>query len=261
MSDEQQTWGVSTFEVVASLASARLRLGWAAKRLRQIVDLQAGMQAAFSGARVRQEWDRDPFERQNRLENVQTDLPLPSPEAAGLGDLQMFAGETIYHLRTILDYVAYNAAWLDSGYERKGTAFPVIRDKAGWPDAKRRLLKGCTKTHIAVLEEYQPFSGCAWTLRLNELANQDKHRTWFDVPFRLSGSGRLGEIAEGVPGRPDRLQAEYALAPPVYVLPDDDPLVDLLQGLHDEVDGLLRRLEPEFPPKNWKPALNYEESG
>jgi hypothetical protein len=39
--------------------------------------------------------------------------------------------------------------------------------------------------HVALLENYQPYRGCAWTQRLAELSNADKHRHLLDLVGRI----------------------------------------------------------------------------
>lgn len=44
------------------------------------------------------------------------------------GHAPVVAGEVLYHLRTALDYLVYNLAWLDTGAPQQHTAFPIFTD-------------------------------------------------------------------------------------------------------------------------------------
>src|SRR5436309_10315666 len=53
--------------------------------------------------------------------------------------------------------------------------------------ATRRVCRASNRAHVREIEALQPDSGCAWTGRLKEISNPDKHRTLAarrtEVPF------------------------------------------------------------------------------
>lgn len=91
------------------------------------------------------------------------------------GEANYLAGEIIYHLRTALEYVADNLAWLDSGQRQARTAFPIVDNSKDWERSCRTRLRGVSRAHCRVIREYQPFEGCSWTKKLRQLSNDDKH--------------------------------------------------------------------------------------
>lgn len=91
--------------------------------------------------------------------------------------LAMEAGEIVHHLRTALDYLAFNLAWLDSGRPQRHTQFPIEDSgKAFWRSRRQASLRGVSDSHVEVLATFQPFTGCEWMRQLRELSNADKHR-------------------------------------------------------------------------------------
>jgi hypothetical protein len=112
-------------------------------------------------------------------------------------------GDAVHNLRSCLDQLTFEIAFLDSG----GASF----DKNAWPSSMSRdnfhgsfvqntLLRGVNKTHRARIARYQPYrrwmhKGYALHLQthpsflLNELSNDDKHRLiqpYFFAPLEHS---------------------------------------------------------------------------
>ena len=108
------------------------------------------------------------------------------------GHAPVVAGEVLYHLRTALDYLVYNLAWLDTGAPQQHTAFPIVTDTEKWNSEGRSRVKHLSPAHREAIRAYQPFAGCTWTADLRELSNQDKHRLIVDVAKEISG--RVGTV-------------------------------------------------------------------
>jgi hypothetical protein len=67
-------------------------------------------------------------------------------------------------------------ARLDSGKIQDGTQFPIEHTPNGFKGRRKTYLKGLNIEHIALIERYQPYSGCNWTGIIRDLSNPDKHR-------------------------------------------------------------------------------------
>jgi len=88
----------------------------------------------------------------------------------------VLVGETIYNLRSALDYIIYELAILDSQSIQEGTQFPIEDSPDGWK-RHRNYLKGLSITHKTSINHLQPYRGCKWTGLLRNLSNPDKHKT------------------------------------------------------------------------------------
>ena len=94
----------------------------------------------------------------------------------------ILASEALHHIRTALDYVAYNIAWLDAGVPNQDTQFLLVDTRAEWLKAARgRRLQGVSSEHLVWMEEVQPFRSVAWSRSLRRLSNTDKHRVAVDL--------------------------------------------------------------------------------
>ncbi len=118
------------------------------------------------------------------------------------GQVALLTGEIVYHLRTALDYLAYNLAWLDSGIRREETQFPIGHKVSKWRATCKHGLPGVTDTHKAAMKEYQPFANCTWTNTLRAFSNTDKHRFLVDVARKFSGAIRV-DISDTTPDPSD----------------------------------------------------------
>ena len=91
--------------------------------------------------------------------------------------LSVRVGEMIYNLRAALDYVVFELARHDSGEAQEGTQFPIEdREDVFRKTRRTTYLKGISDEHLALIEGYQPYKGCDWTVLLRQLSNPDKHR-------------------------------------------------------------------------------------
>lgn len=105
----------------------------------------------------------------------------PSLDAQARMQLAHQASECINHVRTALDYLAFNVVWADSGSRHEGTKFPLRTKAAGYAKERRDSLPGVSNEHHEWIKRVQPFNGTEWTRALVELSNRDKHRIAIDI--------------------------------------------------------------------------------
>lgn len=91
------------------------------------------------------------------------------------------ASELLHHARVALEYLAYNAVWLDTGSRSKATKFPLLRDASKWNQERRKSIGGVSAEHEKWIEEVQPYNGVEWSNALLALSNRDKHRVAADL--------------------------------------------------------------------------------
>ncbi len=149
--------------------------------------------------------------------------PAPLPQL-----LSILVGETIYNLRSALDYLVYELAWLDTGLPQPGTQFPIDEKEATFARRTNGFLKGLSALHRFKIEAYQPYSGCRWTRRLRVLSNPDKHQMLTTVGEELRP---VAFITDPYP-RPHAPGGPYVLAVggkvfPAYGNPPRDVHVDV----------------------------------
>jgi len=101
---------------------------------------------------------------------VQFDKSLVVPLA-----LSLPVGDSIYNLRSALDYVVYELAILDSGKGQEHTQFPIVDCENNFDEQKHHL-RGLHEHHIRAIEALQPYKGIEWTKTLRGISNPDKHR-------------------------------------------------------------------------------------
>lgn len=90
--------------------------------------------------------------------------------------IKILVGETIYNLRSALDYLVYELARLDSSSIQDKTQFSIEDCEDVFWGRHRSNLKGLSDKHIAAIERLQPYKGCDWTKLIRDLSNPDKHR-------------------------------------------------------------------------------------
>jgi hypothetical protein len=112
-------------------------------------------------------------------------------------ELAALVGEVIYNLRAALDYVVFELAAADSGRTQHGTQFPIEDRPEKFRKRRKTFLLGVSDAHVSQIEALQPYRGIAWTAKLRELSNPDKHRS-LTVLFG-AGRGQV-TIQYGAPG-------------------------------------------------------------
>lgn len=100
---------------------------------------------------------------------------------AHIGHLTLLASEALHHIRSALDYVAYQLVLADTGTAREMTQFPIVDKASDFRREARRRLPNVTSEHLALVESVQPYMGKTWAGNLNRLSNRDKHRYPVDV--------------------------------------------------------------------------------
>jgi hypothetical protein len=166
----------------------------------------------------------------------------------------VIAGEILYNLRAALDYLVYVLAENDSGAPQSGTQFLIEDTQQGFTARSKRLLKGLSEEHTAIIRQFQPFRGCGWTGVLRDLSNADKHRELATVHLQFNPSGarvltdytfEIGPDAEGNP--PQENMDMYLKGPAFVLLPEGPPLVDTMRHLETQVGAVLSIFAYEFP--------------
>lgn len=161
-----------------------------------------------------------------------------------LGRVAITIGETIYNLRSALDYIVYDLARIAQGAPVAGTQFPIEESSAvfesritgktkGKPTG--HFLKGVPASAVSLIRELQPFEGCTWTRELRELSNPDKHRHLSSIRGNVAATIKEAELVDvdsetGKGSVRFRYDAEVEL-----LLADGRPIQETLQALCSEV--------------------------
>ena len=166
----------------------------------------------------------------------------------------MLAGEILYNLRAALDYLVYVVATSDSGTPQNGTQFLIEDSQQGFTARSKRLLKGVSEEHVAIIRQFQPYKGCEWTGILRDLSNTDKHRELASVHVDFSMTA-FGNVTEWRIGAEDETTGEpiehdmgvYLKGPANVLLPEGRPLIQTLRELETQVGAVLFVFSYEFP--------------
>lgn len=162
-------------ETRPSLEPAKYRCAQAVERLNDLTGIADALNRKVQ---------MHPLQVQFRREDVAAGEPTPILRWDGrafpsdlLAQAKMTAGEVLYHLRTALEYTAYQLVWLDSGRQHRRCQFPIVSSESEWtPKLLSDRLKGLKDHHVAQVRGFQPFAGCDWIEGLREVSNADKHR-------------------------------------------------------------------------------------
>jgi len=100
---------------------------------------------------------------------------------AHIGHLTLLASEAIHHIRSALDYVAYQLVLADTGVAAEMTQFPIVYKRKDFHREAQRRLPNIKAEHLALVEAVQPYEGKTWAGNLNKLSNRDKHKYPVDV--------------------------------------------------------------------------------
>jgi hypothetical protein len=165
-------------------------------------------------------------------------------------------GEVCHNLRSAMDYLVFNLAWLDSGRPQDMTQFPIEDSQKKF--AKRKTmgwLKGINDTHIGELETLQPFRGCEWTKILQDLSNRDKHREFSRIYADMQAKGvfvddpRFWELISPVRAAVHPVQGvvnvklDFAIK---IEFPDRMPVVETLEIVKAGAADALDEFKPDF---------------
>lgn len=177
--------------------------------------------------------------------------------------LNILVGETINNLRSCLDYLVYDLAWLDSGSRQEKTQMPIEdfpyttqvggKKRSGFWNRRGSYLRGVNDAHVARIEEIQPYKGVNWTRVLREISNADKHREPVGVGRREEGgTARIVNVyrpGEGTAPDAQPIQTNVNVDPVTarfITLEDGTPIVETLQVLQSEVGALIQEFKPDF---------------
>ncbi len=156
-------------------------------------------------------------------------------------DILLTTSEAVGHLRSALDYLVHELAWLDSGEKpgtRSKTQFPVEDTLERFNDRRRTFLAGVSDAHAAEIALLQPFNGCLWTELLRDLSNPDKHRELLTVQHN-TGLG-IEIFTEPVPSPPGAALQTIRFEFRIFVgIRDGTPIADVLEDLGRRVLGTL----------------------
>lgn len=163
------------------------------------------------------------------------------------GPLSLLASEALFNVRTALDYLVYEIAWLDSGTPQTRTQFPIVDDAHDWSDQATRRLRGVSNEHRNVIRDCQPFAGCEWTRSLRELSNADKHRLLVSAVPQLSYEFHLPTLPfEQDPDDSSKLRAPAQNPTVDVVLPSNEPAIDSLRAIAVEAAKVIERFQGDF---------------
>lgn len=95
--------------------------------------------------------------------------------------LTMLSSETVHHLRTALDYLAFQTLLLDHGSPHEQSQFVLAPDRPTFRKQMKHRMPRISMKHHDWVEAVQPFNGVEWTQVLVDLSNRDKHRFAIDV--------------------------------------------------------------------------------
>jgi hypothetical protein len=155
----------------------------------------------------------------------------------------VLVGETVYNLRSALDYLVYELAFLDSRNIQKGTQFPIEDSPAGWK-SHSRWLKGVSACHKTIIKRLQPFSGCSWTKILREVSNPDKHKTLTIVnPYSIATYHPRYQTTPSPPYYPMEMDVDITSD---ITFEDGLPVIETLQELKLQVANVLVVFNSEF---------------
>ncbi|WP_133161171.1 hypothetical protein [Microterricola pindariensis] len=169
------------------------------------------------------------------------------PEASAL------ASEAVFHFRAALDSAVYQLAWRGRGERPSGTMFPFCKTADSWPNRRRSDLRGLTNEEKAAVADVQPFRNVAWSARLAELSNRDKHDHTLEIASVYSctvdTTRRMADV-------PDPRFTQFAIVDPalkfVFVPVDrkldgndlriaTDDLIIIMQGITEFLNPLLEK--------------------
>jgi hypothetical protein len=186
---------------------------------------------------------------------------LPSPRPI----VSIVLGEICYNLRSSLDYLIFELAKFDSGAAQENTQFPIDDTPKKFAGHIPSRLKGVSLAHVAMIEELQPYKGCAWTKTLREISNPDKHRMLTSHGqthiVEIVREGKAPILAHNISAkrrakRPDGVEVEVELIASIDILVPlatqrlamrmGFPIEEVCENLIAKVRDLLDAFKPEF---------------
>jgi len=109
-----------------------------------------------------------------------------------LSQCSIILGDALYALRSALDHLAYQLAFLDTGGKIQDPCriqFPICDTPSAFTKEEKDRLKEVDPAHIKIIETFQEYPGVGTDRPLSELrklSNQEKHRLPIDIVVPLS---------------------------------------------------------------------------
>jgi len=169
-----------------------------------------------------------------------TDLLAEMPQS-----FSVLIGETIYNLRSALDYLVFDLAILDSGAPKKGTQFPIDDTEENFASHRGRLLKGLSVEHVARIKALQPYKGYYYTAMIRDISNPDKHQALTVIQgkgvYRIKVIDTSEQQTDPKTGivTVRRVEMKSEFVGHVAFEVDEAPVVNTLQVLQAEVGKIL----------------------
>ena len=162
--------------------------------------------------------------------------------------IPILIGETIYNLRTALDYLVYQLFNLDTGQLSNRTKFPIEDTEKSWDQyfpspstnskqLKKMWLHRLTTSHKTAIKRLQPCFGNQWTATLRDLSNPDKHRHLIAAPV-TTNQPSYGAIAGPV-------MVTFEITSKV-AFEDTTLVMETLDLLQQEVADVIEAFDPDF---------------
>jgi hypothetical protein len=169
-----------------------------------------------------------------------------------LNEARMLTSEVIHHLRTALEYLAFQLVWLDTGNPHMKSGFPMCKKSQEWEATLKRQVPGLTPAHQRVIKKLQPFRHCRWVTRLQELSNQDKHRYVLTMNTLLGGRFTWSpKDAHRDPADPSRCRIDLPSSEPLRVeIQGGGDVIEVLTWISRETAELLNSLVSDFSETN-----------
>lgn len=160
----------------------------------------------------------------------------------------ILVGDVANNLRTALNYLIIQLAFLDSGAKGRNQ-FPIEETPEGFKGhiaGKRGFLIGVSPAHLEEIEKLQPYNGCNWTRDLGKISNFDKHTDLILVTHdQVLSISAATEPATA--GQVSQFQMQVNIQPLLRITLDDGmPLITTLQTIRSQVSQLLDVYTPEF---------------
>lgn len=182
-------------------------------------------------------------------------------------DVAVITGEAIQDLRSALDYLAFELAYLDSRVINKRTQFPIDKLPNEFAAHRRNYMKGIKDAHVAVIERFQEYARCHWAPLLRDLSNEDKHRRlhWIDGVVEIDFPGFIPSDEPSATFRQFleaielKANVNVDFDPPFFVAFEDGrPVKETLDVLQSQVSHTVDLFRPcfagecsHFPPTEW----------
>jgi hypothetical protein len=173
--------------------------------------------------------------------------------------IPILIGETVFNLRSSLDSLIFQLAFLDTGEVQKGTKFPIEDNANAWQThilgtGTRKMgrwkvwLPLLTPAHLAAIERLQPFTGCEWTRTLRILSNPDRHCELTVVEPRLLRGLAADAVIHDPAGPPQSAELIRADARQgaVVVFDGGPPVMRTLERLQSETAATLNNFNRDF---------------